>query len=247
MSALRLHLDLHQNTPLVLSSAVLIYHAPNTQERNAYASIHPVVIEQGQPRLLAGKPLLPRAALTLARELAPAIQMSGYLPENVLYAQADLLAWWRPARPCHIAFDGNHDTIGVRGGVVPHPPLVFCIGSGGWRVYALRGNERPLPETALYQAPYFNVSPDGLICRGSARVPDRIGLEHLAAWEDAFFRSQFTQPNAAKLIQYKRGAHAFWRAMLDGRYATFPSHLLVPLQRTLAQQIARTTVTRSTP
>ncbi|MRV70599.1 PRTRC system protein B [Duganella sp. FT92W] len=237
MTTSRLHLDLRESAALTLTSAILIYHANNGRECGAYASIHSIAMEGGQPYLMAGKPLMPRAALSLARALSPTTQTNGFLPANVLYAQADLLMWWQPACRRHIAFQCSADTLGVRGGVVPHPALLFCAGRHGWRVWALSDDVRPTPETALYQAPYFNVNREGQVCTGTAAVPRGIAIEQIDEWEDVFFRSQFTHPSAPKLVSHRRGAFAFWRAMLNGRYKTFPQHLLVPLKRTLGEQV----------
>ena len=91
-------------------------------------------------------------------------------------------------------------------------------------------------ETALFQAPYFNVYDDGGICQGSASVPEGTTAEKVEAWNDAFFGSFFTHPNVRKnLVKYRGGACKFWQDMLDGRVAQFPERVLVPVQMTLGQ------------
>lgn len=167
------------------------------------------------------------------------------LPENVLFVAGDLILWWvRPAFR-HVAFrvsEKDAERLGAaeRGESVPHPGLVFAASSREWRVWAVKGSQRPTLATPLFQAPYFNVDAHGHICQGSVPKPDGSTAEKIDAWNDAFFRSYFTHPNvAAKLVRYPGGSFALWRQMLDGRFGRFPQRVLVPLNATLGDLLGK--------
>jgi PRTRC genetic system protein B len=101
-------------------------------------------------------------------------------------------------------------------------------------VWAVKGSRRPTPQTPLFQAPYFNVDAQGRICQGNVPVPEGTAVEKIEAWNDAFFRSFFTHPNVAgKLVRYRGGSYAFWRDLLDQRFARFPGRVLVDVKTTL--------------
>lgn len=216
---------------LDLRQAVLIYRGA---QGTALATVHDIAVIDGEPILLAGKAMTPRAAVSLARELSKGVSHGGFIPETVLYMDGDLLLWWVPPTRRHIVFRAKDLGAEERGEVVPHPGLVFAASSKVWAVWAVKGDSRPAPESALYQAPYFNVWQDGRICQGNVEIPQGTTAEKIGAWNAAFFGSYFTHPNVPKnLVKYRGGACKFWRDMLDGKFAAFPEKVLVPANTTL--------------
>ncbi|MBL8434004.1 MAG: PRTRC system protein B [Zoogloea sp.] len=218
-----------------LRRAVLIYDG---HQGGALATVHDIEDVDGEPVIGAGQAMTPRAAMELARTLLKRAAHGGFLPETVLYVDGDLIVWWVPPARRHIVFltpDRAEQMGGAeRGEVVPHPGLVFAASSRLWRVWAVRGRNRPTPATPLYQAPYFNVDVRGNICRGNVPVPEGTTVEKIEVWNDAFLRSYFTHPNGpGKLVRYRGGAYAFWRDMLDGRFRRFPERVLVDVKTTL--------------
>lgn len=237
MNQAEFHIHAPADGVLKLDAAVLIYRG---QSGGALATLHDVQDVDGEPVIGAGQPMTPRKAIELSRALLKRVAHGGFLPANVLYMDGDLILWWEPPAHRHIAFrvDAAHaESLGgaERGETVPHPGLVFAASSRVWGVWAVKGRERPTPDTALHQAPYFNVSANGEICQGSVPRPEGTTVEKLAAWNDAFFRSYFTHPNVhGKLVRHAGGAYAFWRDLLDGRHERFPDRALVPVKTTLA-------------
>lgn len=221
---------------LTLDQAILIYRGASG---GALATVHEVEHIDGEPVIGAGRAMTPRGALALARALLKRAAHGGFLPDNVLFIAGDLILWWLRPAVRHVAFrvserDGERLGGVERGEAVPHPGLVFAASSREWRVWAVKGSQRPTSATALFQAPYFNVDANGHICQGSVPKPDGTTAEKIEAWNDAFFRSYFTHPNvAAKLLRYPAGSYAFWRDMLDRRFTRFPKRVLVPLDTTL--------------
>nr|WP_297383518.1 PRTRC system protein B [uncultured Roseateles sp.] len=227
---------------LTLDQAVLLYHG---RSGGALATVHEIMTVDGAPVIGAGRAMTAQAARELAAALLQRAAYGGFVPETVLYIQGDVLLWWVPPARRHIAFrvgDEHAEAFGgrERGEAVPQPGLVFAASSRTWRVWAVKGSRRPTPQTALYQAPYFNVDAQGRICQGNVPVPEGTTVERIDAWNDAFLRSYFTHPNVAgKLVRYRGGAYAFWRDMLDQRYARFPERVLVDAKTTLGALLGR--------
>ncbi len=221
---------------LKLDQAVLIYRGASG---SALATVHEVENIDGEPVIGAGRAMTARSALALARALLKRAAHGGFLPDNVLFVAGDLILWWVRPAVRHVAFRVSERDVALlgaaeRGESVPHPGLVFAASNREWRVWAVKGSQRPTLATSLFQAPYFNVDANGHICQGSVPKPDGTTAEKIDAWNDAFFHSYFTHPNvAAKLLRYPGGSYAFWRAMLDRRFARFPQRVLVPMDTTL--------------
>lgn len=236
MNQAEFHVRTEQDGVLALQQAVLIYRGA---QGSAFATVHDIEEVDGEATILAGKAMTPRAAITLSRELAKGVSHGGFIPDTVLYMDGELLLWWtRPGRR-HIAFRAEGLGCAERGEVVPHPGLVFAASSQVWKVWAVKGDARPTPDTELFQAPYFNVYDTGAICQGSAAVPEGTTAERIGAWNDAFFGSFFTHPNVRKnLVKYRGGSYRFWRDMLDGRFERFPERVLVPVRTTLGQLLS---------
>jgi PRTRC genetic system protein B len=238
MSKVNFEVVAGQQAPLKLSKAILIYQG---DAETTFATVHDVAIQGNTPVILEGKSMTAEAAVRLATELSKNAMRGGFVPANLLFLDGDVMAWWLPPARRHIAFRAAALGADERGEVVPHPGLVFKVdGMRRWHVWAVLGGQRPSEGTALYQAPYFNVSSDGAICTGNVSLPDGSTAERIGAWNDAFFGSFFTHPNVhGKLVTYKGGAFKFWRDMLDGRHGEFPEHALVPAKRTLSSVLAR--------
>jgi PRTRC genetic system protein B len=236
MNEAEFHIHAPSDNVLTLDAAVLIYRGASG---SALATLHDVHHVDGEAVIGAGQPMTPRKALELSRALLKRVAHGGFLPANVLYMDGDLMLWWEPPARRHVVFRVDEAHAGQLGGgergeTVAHPGLVFAASSRVWSVWAVKGSQRPTPETALYQAPYFNVNQQGQICQGSVGRPEGTTAEKIGAWNDAFFRSYFTHPNvAARLVKYEGGAYAFWRDMLDGRFTRFPQRVLVPVKTTL--------------
>ena len=218
---------------LRLDQAVLIYRGASD---SALATVHKIEEVDGQPVILAGQTMTPRAAIQLARALSKRVAHRGFLPETVLYMDGDVLLWWVPPGTRHIVFRAPELGAPERGESVPHPGLVFAASSAVWKVWAVKGKHRPTLQSALFQAPYFNVYEHGDICRGNVQAPDGTTAEKIDAWNAAFFGSFFTHPNVnGKLVRYRGGSYAFWRDMLDGKFKRFPERVLVNGKTTLGK------------
>ncbi|CAM2158361.1 PRTRC system protein B (plasmid) [Pararobbsia alpina] len=217
----------------------MVLYGTSAQEIK-YATVHDISIDDDTrvPKLGAGAPIdriaLTDALASLSREVTTKAE---FVTPNVLSIGQHSIAWWCPSAPRRVFF--NCGELGVRNERVPHPSLVFHASHGGFRVFALADDRRPDPSTPLFEPPYFNTWNAGKICIGSARVPDCIDVASIDGWESGFFDSAFTHPNhGGKRVADKDGEFAFWKAMLDGKFAEFPRELLIPMKRTLGDLIA---------
>ncbi|PQV51013.1 PRTRC system protein B [Paraburkholderia sp. BL21I4N1] len=218
---------------LQLDSALLFYRSQGTN--HIYATQHAARVVDGRPTLLAGVPITLDQLADIADLAAQKTSYRGFVHDRVVYLAPNMIAWWVPAGTRHVWFKTT-DKIGERAGDAKHPPLLFIVNRNDWSVFALRENERPGAATRLYTAPYYNVWEDGSICVGNVPTPERIGMESIAPFEDAFFRSRFTHPNNKRLIHRRGGAQHLWLDLLDG--ADFPLDRLIDAKQTLAEAIS---------
>ncbi|KVK89441.1 PRTRC system protein B [Burkholderia sp. MSMB1498] len=227
-----------------LSQAFLLYSGKDGAH---FATAHEVVEDRktGRPVIGAGRPLDRDTLINTLRQLAEnAAPKAEFLPSTVLGLSPKAVIWWSPPTMRRVFFEC--EALGQRSAVVPHPGLVFRASNSGFRVFAVASAERPDPETPLFEPPYFNTWDHGAICIGTARVPKRIDVASIVGWQNGFFDSAFTHPNAGgKRVAYEDGEFAFWRDMLDGKFGNaFPLETLVSTQWTV-QQLVNGSVGRS--
>lgn len=163
------------------------------------------------------------------------------LPESTLVWNSDLVVWWTRRSSRRMFFRQNSEAPArLSGQQFSQPALLWCVSGQALTVRALLTNRRPVSDSPLMIAPYWNVDGDtGQVCLGSMKVPDLAGVAALAQWEKAFFESEFThQTGVKRLVQ---GANAYfdvWERVRSGPRA-FPAKCLVPANETLADLIRR--------
>ncbi|MCA8079949.1 PRTRC system protein B [Burkholderia cepacia] len=220
---------------LELDSALLLYR--NSTDTRVYVTRHAARVVDGMPTLLAGEPVTERQLAAFTAAAAKHAGQHGFVHERVIFAGSGVVAWWMPAGVRHVWFKSDKP-LGTRAGPTHQPALLFIAQGDSRHVFALAENARPQRGTALFQAPYFNVYSSGSVCTGNveiAKQPNAADVEH---YEEEFFRSRFTHPNAAKLIQ-GGSISTLWRQLLDG--AEFPTERLVAVDLTVESAIQRLT------
>jgi len=216
---------------LRLETAILLYSG------GSFATIHEIISNDGaRPEIGPGTPITQQAVSTALRGLQMEMN-SGFLTENVLGIGMDWVVWWCQPKTGPIWFKSKDERIGHRSAKVPHPGLIFAVSKSGgnWLVFAVKGNQRPTPETHLHVSPYFNVWEGGKICIGNVSVPGETALEKIGAWEQAFFNSWFTHSNIhGKHVDYEGGSGQLWADLMDGKHECFPEQSLVQTDMTVA-------------
>ena len=75
-------------------------------------------------------------------------------------------------------------------------------------------------------APYWNIDSNGAVCAGTMRTPKSLTVGSIAAWQQAFFQSEFTHPGGAgRLTRRKGGTAALWKSLAGKK--TFPRSTLI--------------------
>jgi PRTRC genetic system protein B len=225
---MRFGIDVGSELELRLYQAVLLYK--NDHGNRYMATVHGVVQQNGDgsPVLGAGQLLSTASLRELARQLGTGCPVE-FLPDHVVARTPDLLAWWTPASVRPMFFRAGSELEGISGKRFPHPALLFAVRSNVLFVRALFGTQRPRPDSKLAAAPYWNIDSNGAVCAGTMRAPESLTVTSMAAWQQAFFQSEFTHPGGGgRLTKRRGGTMALWKSLAGKE--RFPLSTLIELE-----------------
>ena len=237
-------INLSSTLSFELREALLVYRADrasyDTRNPDSFVTKHLVGFSaEGVPSLGAGTALNKSDLTDLLKQLRGSLSVE-FLPAHVLACTQESIVWWAPAavRPMFYALEKGGEVALLSGKKLPQPGLIFRAQAGSLDVRAVACHDRPQPYTPLYRAPYWNVSDRGDVCLGSARVPGEVSIASLQGWEEGFFQSEFTHPNAAKkLTEHPGGFIGLWTSLIGKR--SFPAEYLADAGETLDQFLQR--------
>jgi len=231
---------------LVLRGAILLYRSEGPRNFSAYgahrgdapafASMHSIEHDEaGRPTIAAGVPLS-RAYLrqwteALGRTVVPEI-----LPDNVLVAHPDMLAWWIPEQVRPAYFDLSSPPADLRALSertvlpVPYPAHLFVATRSRLGVYALPASQRPTADTRVLHSPILNVFINGGLCWGNIPKPRALTIGSIPEFERAVFDSWSTHPNPGQelTVTGKGGLVRLWDDLAARRARRFPVSRLKP-------------------
>ena len=235
---MEVHVDIGGSELLCLKGALLVYQGTN----RGFVSWHEIrqASDGGAPFLGEAQAVTTEFVKHLAQGLGSRVPTE-ILPENVLVRTAEAIAWWTPAMTRTMFFAASAgDAAGLSGKRFPQPPLVWKVKESDLWVRALPENCRPVAETKLMVAPYWNVDGEtGWTCQGSMRSPNEAGVVAIGPWEQAFFESEFThQTGVRRLTTHPGGFLGLWSS-LAGRRGLFPVEHLTPAKESLHDFVAR--------
>jgi PRTRC genetic system protein B len=233
---MRFSIDVGSELELKLYQAVLLYK--NDHGSRHMATVHGVVQQHsdGSPMLGAGQLLSTASLRELARQLGTGCSVE-FLPEQAVARTPDLLAWWTPAAVRPMFFRARSELESVSGKRFPHPALLFVVRSSVLHVRALFASQRPYSDSKLAAAPYWNIDSNGAVCTGTMRVPRSLTVTSIAAWQQAFFQSEFTHPGGGgRLTKRRGGTEALWKSLAGKQ--RFPISTLVE-QESLDQYLKK--------
>lgn len=229
---MKAYVNIGANHEFRLAQAVLVYRGGGD---GAFASLHQIKQgENGAPYLAAGEALTTAFLRTLAQGLGTQAKPEVF-PDHVLARTPDLLVWWsRSCRRVMFFAGADEEACKLNGLAFPHPALVFKVAGKNLYVRAITTSSRPVPETKLKTAPYWNTDARGLVCPGTMRIPETTDLTSMAQWEGSYFGSSFTHPaGAACLTSHPGGFIGLWRSLV-GRIK-FPIRYLTDADETLQE------------
>lgn len=227
---------------LVLTKAILFYgpHAGESQDAQrvgaaAFASIHSVEDVDGKPTIGAGVPLS-HAHLRQWTEAVGRTVTAEILPDNVLVATPDILAWWVPAmmRPSYFALTTRPEGLKALAERVtlslPYPAHLFVARGSSLGVYALPESKRPTADTVLLHSPVLNVFINGQLCWGNVPFPKARGIAAIPDYERAVFDSWSTHPNPGQelTVTGKGGLVRLWDDLAARKVERFPVNRMKP-------------------
>jgi PRTRC genetic system protein B len=225
---MRFSIDVGSELELKLYQAVLLYRNPHATRH--MATVHGVAQQNGDgsPVLGVGQLLSTASLRELARQLGTGCPVD-FLPEHVVARTPDLLAWWTPAAVRPMFFRAGSELEAISGKRFPHPPLLFVVRSNVLFVRALFATQRPHPDTKLAAAPYWNLDSNGAVCAGTMRTPKSLTVTSMAAWQQAFFQSEFTHPGGGGRLTKRIGGTApLWKGLAGKK--RFPLSTLIELE-----------------
>jgi PRTRC genetic system protein B len=222
---MRFNIDVGSELDLKLQQAVLLYQTAHSNR--CMATVHRVMQNDpaGAPVLGAGELLSTTVLRELTRKLHAASQVE-FLPAHVVARTPDLLAWWTPPAVRAMFFRAGSELGEISGKPFPHPPLLFVVCGGALYVRALFYDRRPVAAEVLAAAPYWNADSNGRVCAGSMRKPKALCVSSIAAWQQAFFQSEFTHPGGGgRLTKRAGGTTALWKSLAGKK--RFPTSSLI--------------------
>ncbi len=235
--------DIGSTMSYSLREALLIYRQDGNRWGNpgAFVARHPAILDpKGVPSLGPGE-LLPTDFLSdLVRDLSGSLPTE-ILPGNVLVRTTDSIVWYVPPAIRTMFYfyrtDESPELAELSGKAYPQPPLLLRVSRSSLSMRALKTTARPTASTPVFRAPYWNVYEAGAVCLGTTSVPQQLTIDSLGRWEESFFESEFTHPNAThSLTKYPKGLIAMWRTLAGKE--KFPLQYLAPTKQTVKDFIA---------
>jgi PRTRC genetic system protein B len=235
---MKAYIDIGGSEVLTLKGALLVYRGRS----RGFVTWHEVRMTgtQGAPFLGEAQELTTDFVHHLAEGLGTSLPTEIF-PENVLARTPEILAWWTPAAVRTMFFAAHDkDAHRLNGQRFSQPPLVWKVNGRELLVRALRENRRPVADTRLMIAPYWNVDGEtGWTCQGSMRSPEDPNVSAMPLWERAFFQSEFTHHTGTKrLTTHPNGFLGLWSSLAGWR-RRFPLKYLVPAKETLQEFVQR--------
>lgn len=228
---MEVHVSIGQNRRFELHDALLIYG----DRQESFVTRHSVSLrEDASPALGPAQPLTVTFLESLVRSLYGGLTAE-ILPVNILAKGDRMVAWWTPAQRRQMFYESAAGkAANLNGRTFPQPPLLWCVAGGELKIRALLENTRPVAETTLAVAPYWNLSDDGRVCTGTMRRPEGASVASTSEWERGFYESAFTHANVGRLTRHEGGFESLWAVLADKKKA-FPVKTLIQIPETLAQ------------
>jgi PRTRC genetic system protein B len=166
------------------------------------------------------------------------LQCESVLPSKLIYVHSQnngYAIWHTPPQEVNLFFT---DSLGIPSGKTKLPAMLWKATKESVQVFALKGKVKPTADTALYYAPFFNLSQDGRVCMGTVNINiDRqTHLENfMVQWENYFFGSYFTH-TLDNYRHCKSNIVELWKQQAESQ-SDFPNDELIKNGKTIKDLI----------
>jgi PRTRC genetic system protein B len=232
---MKAYLSEYDGGSIELEQALLIYKSESHYSGDEQYLVTLNKFNPATRELKAGRPLNRQRLAELLTMLSN--RENGKLtlmPDNLLALSAGAMIWWKPEHRDQIFFKTtDKKAAALNGKEVTYPALVFKVDSQGMFVFALASSTRPVADTLLLRAPFWNTWDNGRICLPGGKqykfLPAGIGFN-----ERLFFDSSFSHSSGDMQITFPGGHNALWKLMTASiSTATFPTQYLTASKLTL--------------
>ncbi len=205
--------------------ALLIYlkNQPEAHDRDQELYVESYDISQsGRP--INAHPLTERESVTLGKLLQSSnnhrrsfLKTKGLIPSNLLFldtSEEAFAVWNTPVAIQQLYFVKD---LTIPCGTAKVPAMVWKATRHHLQVFALKTTKKPLESTALYHAPFFNISEPGHVCMGTVNVDisrESCLEDFIARWQTYFWESYFSHlmsdfnPVTSNIVQ-------LWQRLID--------------------------------
>ncbi len=229
--------------------ALLIYKSVTSEAENYHSHPTEIYVEsydigkQGNP--INAHPLSVKEMTVLSELLQSTqalknnyLQCEGLLPPKLIYVNTQnngYALWHTLSQEVDLFFT---DSLGIPSGRTKIPAMLWKATKDSVQVFALKGKAKPTADTALYNAPFFNLYQDGRVCMGTVNISiDRQTCleDFMAQWETYFFNSYFTH-TLGEHRHCKGNLIQLWQGQV-GTGQDFPQDELIKNGKTLKDLI----------
>lgn len=214
---------------LKLDKVISVYSDEFKREKNNYVEIHDIKYTSGKQYLEAGRPLSEIELKDIFKVIdKDQTDRPYFLPENVLLWHVDSAT---SSYTCVFWIKAQVNTISFSGGKtfnVPWPPMVVKVEPNRFKIFALKANRRPSPETMLYHIPAYNRYGGGSVCLGSYSFPEKASpSEAIHCAKEFWFNTSFS--HSGDSIFGGLNVRKFWEE-LEGKQK-YPKKIMEPACR----------------
>ncbi|NVM66861.1 PRTRC genetic system protein B [Mucilaginibacter sp. SG538B] len=123
------------------------------------------------------------------------LKCRGILPANLLYLEKEsdgFAIWHTPPMERELFFVPE---LGIPCGHMKVPAMLWKGSGDQLSVFALNDRRKPMLNSPLFHAPYFNMYSDGRVCMGTVKLGihgDTCLEDFIGLWEKYFFSSYFS-------------------------------------------------------
>lgn len=169
--------------------------------------------------------VLKNIAMTYMKKNNFNMDFGGLLAEHLLYGSntpgKTIVMWYRPASKKRLNFS---KALKIKDGcVVEIPAILYLVINDNLYLYALANNNRPVLNSKLYKAPFYNIYEDGNVCLGTAKVgkqKEKTFEKEAERFERAFYLAEQNGGNSSNHCKTPLGK--LW-PMLIKTGGSFPS------------------------